>query len=178
MSRLTVKRLKAAGDIGGDIEHAGDDRRRGQAIGYPVALLDDPTAAVPTQGRIRPRCEEPSFWSGRNAIPGIFKRLQQIDRRLDASFRLEMRNQTVNLGLGFGTEPNHALGVRWASVFRARIRSMLALTRSSTGSIGTISPAAIWASLRSSKSTIHCGGAFSGNLSMAFMLIPVWGYCQ
>jgi hypothetical protein len=73
-----------------------------------------------------------------------------------------MRNQGVKLGFGLGTQCDHAFGEGVFGFSSACIRAMLARSRSSTGSSGTVCPAAICASLRARLAAIDSGTGLSG----------------
>ncbi len=89
-----------------------------------------------------------------------------------------MGHQAINLGFGFTTEGNHALRARSGFTLPDCIWLMRTRSRSSTGSIGTVSPASAWASLRSSDSTIQRGGVLSAMVSMGSDLVLVSGRRQ
>ena len=99
------------------------------------------------------------------ALPPV-QGFEEIDRGLDAAERLVMRNQGVKLGFGFGTKGNHPLGEGGVLGFSsaACIRAMVERSRSSTGSNGTVCPAAICASLRASLAAIDSGTGLSGDV--------------
>jgi len=75
-----------------------------------------------------------------------------------------MRDQGVKLSFGFGTKSNHALGEGVFDFSSACIRAMLARSRSSTGSSGTVCPAAICASLGATLAAIDSGTGLSGDM--------------
>src|SRR5208282_2864484 len=75
-----------------------------------------------------------------------------------------MHYEGVKLSLGFGTERNHPLGVGVLSFSSSAfcMRAMLERSRSSTGSSGTVCPAAICASLRARLAVMDSGMGLSG----------------
>jgi hypothetical protein len=153
-------------DIGGDIKHPRNHWGRGQTIGDPVAAFDDPPAPIALQGRIRSGCRQSCVGCNSDAILCSLKGEQEVDCSFHPSNGFEVRYQAADMNFGFRAERDHVFCVRPGSVWTACIRAMLARRRSRTGSSGTISPAAICASLRSSDSDIQPSVVLSSTASM------------
>ena len=76
-----------------------------------------------------------------------------------------LRNEGIKLGFRLGAKRNHASGEDAFGFSSACIRAMLARSRSSTGSSGTVCPAAICASLRARLAATNSGTGLSGDMS-------------
>jgi hypothetical protein len=168
----------SARDVGGDVKHSGNNRRRGHAVGHPVAPLDDPSPVMVSQSWIRAGRQQSCFGRGGIAGLGPFEGTKQVCGRLQASFGREMVYQPIDVGFSFSAERDHASGGHPGLLWAARIRAMLARSRSRTGSSGTIFPDFICASLRSSDSCIQLGGSLSGTFSMGLRIGRDWRNCQ
>lgn len=99
----------------------------------------------------------------------LLKGIQEVDGRRNPFLCLVMRNEPINLGFSFGGKGNHASRAVFGFECGCLVfmRAMLARSRSRTGSMGTVRPDAICASLRSSDSAIQSGGVISVEPSMA-----------
>jgi hypothetical protein len=170
--------LGPARDVGRDVKHTRNHRRRGQAIGHPIAAFDDPASARTSQGWIRSWRRQSFVGRRSDSFLGSFEVTQQVDGCFQPPFRFEMLHQAVELSFGFRSKRDHALRWRAGLSRLACIRAMLARRRSSTGSSGTICPASICASLRSSDASIQSGGRLSGTVSIDRKLAEDRQSCQ
>lgn len=144
--------LKATGDVGRLVEDLNNDRGRCQRVADPVRPDMDPKSSRFPKLRVWTRGRQSSLGRYQDGIACSFDGDEKIAGRIESVQPLVMLNQRVNLGFGAPAEGNQARRTVGVAFWRrASIRTMLARSRSRTGSSGTVSPSAICRSLSASE---------------------------